>query len=217
MKVNELEFAVPMDVITNYQYNVTNIEQEKILALSTYKKNKKFIDTINKILKRGIDIIAGIVGTIILIPLVAIVWILNKIYKEDDGPLFFIQERIGKNGKLFKMIKFRSMCVGADEKLERFLSENEDIKKEYVIYKKLKSDPRITKAGKFLRKTSLDEWPQFLSLLTGEMSLVGPRPYLPREVDEMGKYYEIIIQDTPRLDWVVASTVVAQMLLLTIG
>jgi undecaprenyl-phosphate galactose phosphotransferase len=114
----------------------------------------------------------GCLGSIILIPLTLLVWTINKIYKEDNGPLFYVQERIGKNGEKFKMIKFRSMCIDADEKLEKFLNENPDVREEFRVYRKIKNDPRITKAGKFLRKTSLDEWPQFLSVLKGDMSLV---------------------------------------------
>ena len=147
--------------------------------------------------KRTIDIVGAIVGCIILVPLMGIVFISNKISEDDDGPLFFTQERIGQNGKLFTMIKFRSMVVDADEKLKRFLEENEDIKREYKIYRKLKDDPRVTHVGNFLRKTSLDEFPQFINVLKGEMSLVGPRPYLEREAKDMGKYFNVIIKHKP--------------------
>jgi len=147
--------------------------------------------------KRAMDILGGIVGCIILIPLMGIVFISNKISEDDDGPLFFTQERIGKDGRLFTMIKFRSMVVDADEKLKQFLEENEDIKREYKIYRKLKDDPRVTHVGKFLRKTSLDEFPQFINVLVGQMSLVGPRPYLEREAKDMGKYFNIIVQHKP--------------------
>jgi undecaprenyl-phosphate galactose phosphotransferase len=153
---------------------------------------------INKIVKRIIDIMASIVGVIILIPLcliIKIIYLLNN----DTSSIFFIQERIGKNGKIFKMIKFRSMIIGADETLEKLLQENEEARKEYELNKKLKNDPRITKIGKFLRKTSLDEFPQFLNILKGEMSLVGPRPYLEREREDMGKAYNIIIKVKPGL------------------
>ena len=125
------------------------------------KKGKAIYEKIEIILKRIIDILAGIIGMIILVPLTIMVYILNKIYKED-GPIFYTQERIGKDGKTFKMIKYRTMVVGADEKLNEYLEENEEARKEYMKYKKLKKDPRITKVGKILRKTSLDEMPQVL-------------------------------------------------------
>lgn len=151
---------------------------------------------IEKILKRFVDIIGGFLGTIILVPLTIGIAIANFINK-DNGPIFYCQYRIGKNGKLFKMYKYRSMVVDAEEKLKKYLDENEEAKKEYKKYKKLKNDPRVTKVGTFIRKTSLDEFPQFINVLKGEMSLVGPRPYLEREIDDMNEYYKYIIRCTP--------------------
>ena len=147
--------------------------------------------------KRFVDIIAGIVGVILLIPITLVVEIIRIIKKENDGPLFYTQLRIGKNGKQFKMYKFRSMCMNADERLKEYLQENEEARKEYKKYKKLKCDPRITKVGKVLRATSLDEFPQLINVLKGDMSLVGPRPYLPREQKEMGEYYAHITKVKP--------------------
>lgn len=171
-------------------------EKEEIKGL-TYDNKKSILATyLSAVLKRIVDFFAGIIGVIILIPLTVMIYIANLISK-DKGPVFFIQERIGKNGKLFKMYKFRSMVVGADKKLEKYLRENEEARKEYKEYKKLKNDPRVTKVGDFIRRTSLDEMPQLLNLLTGEMSLVGPRPYLPREKSDMGEYYNIIIKSKP--------------------
>ena len=138
-----------------------------------------------RLIKRLIDIIAGVVGVILLIPITIVVGAIRIIKKENDGPLFYEQLRIGKNGKQFRMYKFRSMCVNADEKLKEYLENNEEARKEYKKYKKLKCDPRITKVGKILRATSLDEFPQLINVLKGDMSLVGPRPYLPREQKEM--------------------------------
>lgn len=160
---------------------------------------------LTKFLKRSIDICAGLIGCIILIPLTIIVFILNRINGED-GPVFYVQDRIGKDGNMFKMFKFRSMSIDADEKLERFLEENEDIRKEFYIYRKIKNDPRITKVGKFLRATSLDEFPQFINVMKGQMSLVGPRPYLPIEKDDMEEYYDYIVQMKPGITgpWQVA-------------
>ena len=142
-----------------------------------------------RFVKRIVDVLAGIVGVVLLIPIIIVVEALRIIKKENYGPLFYTQLRIGKNGRQFKMYKFRSMCMNADEKLKEYLQENEEARKEYKKYKKLRCDPRITKVGKVLRATSLDEFPQFINVLKGDMSLVGPRPYLPREQKEMGEYY----------------------------
>lgn len=153
---------------------------------------------IEKIFKRLIDILGGIVGTFVLIPLTIGIAIANLICK-DNGPIFYSQYRMGKNGKLFKMYKYRSMVVGADEKLKKYLEENEEARKEYKKYKKLKHDPRVTKVGEFIRKTSLDEFPQFINVLKGDMSLVGPRPYLEREKEDMNGYYKYITTCKPGL------------------
>ncbi len=164
--------------------------------VSIYKsKIKRKLEIITK---RSLDIIGGIVGILLLVPLTIVLFIANLISK-DNGSLFYIQKRIGKNGKVFKMYKFRSMCVGADEKLKKYLEENEEARKEYKKYKKLKYDPRVTKIGEFIRKTSIDEVPQFINVLKGDMSLVGPRPYLEREKDEMTYYYKYIVSCKPGL------------------
>ena len=131
-----------------------------------------------------------------LVPMTIGIYIANLIVG-DKGPIFYSQNRIGKDGKNFKMYKFRSMVMGADEKLEKYLQENEDARREYKINKKLKDDPRVTKIGKFIRKTSIDEFPQFINVLKGEMSLVGPRPYLPREIEDMGYAYPYITAVKP--------------------
>ena len=151
-----------------------------------------------KILKRIMDIIGALFGIIMLVPMTIGIYIANLIVG-DNGPIFYSQNRIGKDGKIFKMYKFRSMVMGADEKLEKYLEENEEARLEYKKYKKLKNDPRITKLGNFLRKTSIDEVPQFINVLKGDMSLVGPRPYLHREIKDMGDNYEIITSVKPGL------------------
>lgn len=150
----------------------------------------------NRVIKRIIDIIGGTLGTLLLIPLTLVIYIANLIVN-DKGPVFYKQKRIGKDGKVFTMYKYRSMVVNADKELNKYLRENEEAKKEYEKYKKLKKDPRITKVGNFLRKTSLDEFPQFINVLNGEMSLVGPRPYLRREKKDMGRNYKTIISVKP--------------------
>lgn len=156
----------------------------------------KIILKIEGILKRMLDIFGGICGVVMLIPLTIGVWLANKLSK-DKGPIFYTQERIGQNGKIFKMYKYRSMVVGADEKLKEYLENNVGAREEYKKFKKLKNDPRVTKIGKFIRKTSLDEFPQFINVLKGEMSLVGPRPYLPREKEEINGFFKYITACKP--------------------
>ena len=168
------------------------ITQENI----TEEKNTKSL--ICSAIKRTIDIIGAVVGIIALIPLTIGTFIANLISK-DKGPVFYTQNRIGKDGKTFKMYKFRSMVVGADDILQEYLDSNPEAKEEYRINKKLKDDPRVTKVGKFIRKTSIDEFPQFVNVLKGEMSLVGPRPYLPKEIKDMGEYYQYVIKLRPGL------------------
>ena len=180
---------------------VLNFDKETLtykLKNKTYRKFHKLRKYLYKAFKRTIDILAGLVGCMILIPLTVIVKI-AALKNGDHDSIFFKQARIGKNGKCFNMYKFRSMIPNADEVLKEYLKENKEAAKEYKKMKKLKDDPRITKMGKILRKTSLDEVPQFINLLKGDMSLVGNRPYLPREKEDMGENYEYIIQTKPGL------------------
>lgn len=171
-----------------------NISNDALKINSNIKEGSKMY----KFIKRAIDIICSMIGLIILLPLTILLWIAN-LFVKDSGTIFYVQERIGKNGKLFKLYKYRSMVVNADEKLNKYLAENEEAKEEYEKYKKLKNDPRITFIGKIIRKTSIDEFPQFINIFRGEMSLVGPRPYLPREIKDMGENYDEIIKVKPGL------------------
>ena len=150
------------------------------------------------IIKRLFDIIMGILGCIILIPFIVIIKIASLI-NGDRASIFLIQKRIGKDGKEFSFYKFRSMVLNADEILFKLLKENEELAREYEINKKLQNDPRITKIGRIIRKTSIDELPQLLNVLKGDMSMIGNRPYLPREKKSMGKYYSDIVKTKPGL------------------
>lgn len=150
------------------------------------------------VIKRIVDIIGSIFGMVILFPLTIFVKITYMI-SGDFNSIFFTQERIGKDGKSFKLLKFRTMVMHADELLEQLMKKNKKIEKEYKKYKKLENDPRVTKIGVILRKFSLDEFPQFINIFLGDMSLVGPRPYLFREKQDMGKYFDIIKQAKPGL------------------
>ncbi len=126
--------------------------------------------------KRVLDIVGSVIALLLLAPVFVVLSILVKL---DGGPAFFRQTRIGRMGREFKMLKFRSMCVDAEARLADLLAKNE---KASGVTFKMKDDPRITRIGRFLRKSSLDELPQFWNVLCGDMSLVGPRPPVIREV-----------------------------------
>lgn len=127
--------------------------------------------------KRSLDVALSAMALMFLSPLFLLIAALIKL--EDRGPVFFSQTRVGRFGREFKMLKFRSMCPDAEQRLKALLAKNQH--RQGVTFK-LKDDPRITRVGRWLRKFSLDELPQFINVLLGDMSLVGPRPPVPREV-----------------------------------
>lgn len=135
-----------------------------------------------RFVKRCFDIVLSAIGLIVLSPLMAI--IAYKIKNEDGGPVFYKQVRVGKDGRHFEMYKFRSMITNADQLLEKLKSQNEVTGAMF----KMKHDPRITDVGHFIREHSLDELPQLINVLKGDMSLVGPRPPLPSEVKQYTDY-----------------------------
>ena len=147
-------------------------------------------------IKRFCDIIVGIIGMIVMIPLTLVIKIIS-ILSGDFHSIFFKQQRIGKNGKLFTMYKFRTMVPNADEMLKQLMKTDKKFREEYSINKKVKNDPRITKIGRIIRKMSIDEIPQFINVFKGNMSLIGNRPYLPREKEDMGSYYNEIVKTKP--------------------
>lgn len=140
----------------------------------------------NRLFKRIFDITATVIGGILILPVIAIVAIL--IYLDSPGPIVFGHKRVGQGGREFPCYKFRSMVPNAQEALEIYLKENPEAREEWERDFKLKDDPRVTKIGKFLRKTSLDELPQLWNVLIGDMSLVGPRPIVRAEVEKYGEY-----------------------------
>lgn len=148
--------------------------------------------------KRVFDIFCALCGLIILLPLSIIVKI-AYVLSGDFNSIYYNQDRIGKNGNVFRMYKFRTMVPNADAILEDILKEDGELAKEYKENKKMANDPRITKIGKILRKLSLDELPQSWNILKNEMSVIGNRPYLPKEKDDMGVYYKTIVSTKPGL------------------
>lgn len=141
------------------------------------------------IIKRFFDIVCALIGCVVLLPIiivVKVVYLLNG----DFSSIFYTQERVGKNGKVFKLYKFRTMVTNSAEMLDEML-KNEKYLKEWKENQKFENDPRITKIGGILRKTSLDEMPQFLNVLKNDMSMIGPRPLIPGELEEHNGNAEI--------------------------
>ena len=140
----------------------------------------------NRFLKRIFDIVVSICGLVVVIPLGII--LSAAIYFDSPGPIIFAHRRIGQGGREFPCYKFRTMVCNGDEVLQRYFSAHPEAKKEWERDFKLKDDPRVTRVGEFLRKTSLDELPQIWNVLIGQMSLVGPRPIVDAEIDKYGEY-----------------------------
>ena len=178
--------------------NIEATKEIKNMNIDKNEINKKTYRTIKRIL----DIIGAFAGCLVLLPLSLCVWIANLIAK-DNGPVFYTHKRIGKNGKEFKMYKFRTMCMNAhdmvkdEESMKRYFTveQIEEWKENY----KIEDDPRITKVGKFLRKTSLDEVPQVFNILKGELSIIGPRPVTEEELEKYESNRKKFLSVTPGL------------------
>lgn len=147
-----------------------------------------------RVVKRVIDVVLSTIGLIVLLPIFAIIALAIKI--ESKGPVFFKHTRIGEKGKIIKMYKFRTMVQNAEELIKSFTPEQ---MKEYKENYKLTNDPRITKVGNFLRKTSLDELPQLLNIIKGDLSIIGPRPVVQDELEKYGENKAKFLSVTPGL------------------
>ena len=134
--------------------------------------------------KRALDVAGSIVLIVLLTPLMILIAAFLKV--SGRGPALFAQERVGKNGKRFKCLKFRTMVVDAEESLQTYLSQCPDARREWIKTQKLRDDPRVTALGRVMRRSSLDELPQLFNVLAGQMSLVGPRPIIEEEIPRYG-------------------------------
>lgn len=175
----ELALAVSLADVSGHRLYLRNTTEQPILLASLPQ-----YDAATYTVKRVLDIIGSLCALIISSPIMLGVAIAIKL--DDGGPVFFKQTRIGLHGQPFEMYKFRSMVTNAEE-LKKKLAEESGQGDRFIF--KMKDDPRITKIGRFIRKTSLDEFPQFFNVLKGDMSLVGPRPALPEEVARYGSLY----------------------------
>lgn len=166
---------VKMQDLSEYDYDAEYI-------IHNAKENEKGNKIVYRFMKRSLDIVLSLIALICLSPLFLIVAVLIKC--DSKGTVLYSQVRIGIWGKPFKMYKFRSMCMDADKQLEQLEALNE---RDGPVFK-ISNDPRVTRVGKFIRKTCIDELPQLINILKGEMSIVGPRPPLPNEVDQYTPY-----------------------------
>lgn len=179
-----------MNIITGE--TTENIETTSLRTQSDVKT--KISKKVYIKIKRVIDVILASVALILLSPLFAIIAIAIKI--DSKGPVFFAHKRIGKNGKIIKLYKFRSMVINAEELIKSFTPEQ---MREYKENYKLTNDPRITKVGKFLRKTSLDELPQLINIINGDLSIIGPRSVVADELEKYGVNKDKFLSVTPGL------------------
>ena len=159
------------------------------------KKKQYYKKDFYKIIKTIFDLFFALIILITCFPIFIFIAFLIKL--SSRGPIFYLQERIGKNKKAFNCIKFRTMHPEAEDILENLIVNNKKLRKEFEETHKLKNDPRITNIGKFLRKTSLDEMPQFLNVIKMEMSIIGPRPIVKKEIQKYGASYNKVISIKP--------------------
>lgn len=173
------------------------VEIGQISTIPLIKFKEGFIYGVRWKFKRSFDIIVSFVALLLLLPLFVVVAVLIK--ATSKGPVFFRHKRMGMNGEVFEVYKFRTMIENAEKVLYEMFEEDPELEEEYRKEYKLKEDPRITRIGRFLRKVSLDELPQLINVLRGEMSLVGPRPIVKDEMSKYGKYAKLILKVPPGL------------------
>jgi len=173
-----------------------NPDQNRVSATVNYKSLIPMPHFGYFTLKRLMDLIGAVVLLLVFLPVFSIVPI---IIRRDGGPALYTQKRLGKNGEYFNIYKFRSMAADSEDRLQKILSQCPDAAQEWVCTHKLKNDPRTTNVGRFLRKTSLDELPQVINILKGEMSLVGPRPIVDDERKKYGKWFVYYTASKPGL------------------
>lgn len=178
-----------VDVVDNVIPNIYALENTEVSNENILKRQSPY-----RYIKRFMDVILATIALVVLSPIFLIIAIAIKI--ESKGPVFFKHTRIGKNGKIIKLYKFRSMVINAEELIKSFTPEQ---MKEYKENYKLTNDPRITKIGKFLRKTSLDKLPQLLNIIKGDLSIIGPRPVVTDELEKYGANTEKFLSVTPGL------------------
>ncbi len=221
MKISTIVIAMPsldpvkhskmVSEVQRYVSHVLLVPQLKGIALLNTELRALFMEQLfllkirnnlrslyAQIIKRCFDIIVSSLFLVVLSPVFLILYLAVKL--TSPGPAIFVQKRPGKNGKIINVYKFRTMYLDGDKRLEKVLKENPELAEEWRVYRKLKtSDPRVTPVGKFLRKSSLDELPQIFNVFVGQMSMVGPRPYMISEIAQLEEAADIILMTKPGL------------------
>jgi Sugar transferases involved in lipopolysaccharide synthesis len=187
---NSLADNLPMSAT-----NASEIGQPPRVAAEIMHYSESKDGAVYKFSRRALDIVVSAILIVVFFPLFALISL--AIWIDSPGPIFFVQTRCGYGDRNFKVWKFRTMALDAEQRLADLLAESPEARAEYDRYHKLSNDPRITRIGRFLRKASLDELPQLLNTLKGEMSLIGPRPYLPSERPKIGPALPVILSVRP--------------------
>ena len=177
--------------------NVVQVNQVLLLGRPTYEVQNKLLSPSRRRIKRLTDLVLCLLGLGIGVPVFACLAMLIAL--DSPGHVLHKQRRVGLDGKLFDLYKFRTMQVGAEEALDAVLASDPKLREEYLARHKMQADPRITRVGRVLRRLSFDEFPQFWNVIRGDMSIVGPRPYLPSEIEDLGKAREVILRVSPGL------------------
>lgn len=181
----------------NGKYGLNSLEALDFINVLGLQVRNNLLDPWPQALKRVIDVVGSFLGLVILSPLLA--FLALCIWLDEPGRVFYRQMRLGRDGRAFKLIKFRTMHLGAAQVLADALANDPELKREWNAYQKLKNDPRITRVGKIIRKFSLDELPQLWNIARGDMSLVGPRPMMPDQREPYGESFANYVQVTPGL------------------
>lgn len=193
------DFAETIRIIPNigslFSLGVAVENLGDVLSLSVARN---LVKPWNLLIKTVFEWMTSTLLAVLLLPVLLVVAVAIRI--DSKGPVIFVQERLGRGGRVFKFFKFRSMYTDGEKRLAQFLKENPKAREEWDKFHKIKKDdPRVTRVGRFLRKSSLDEIPQLIHVFKGDMSLVGPRPYVPQEIGQMGKSYALISRVKPGL------------------
>ncbi|WP_278912194.1 undecaprenyl-phosphate galactose phosphotransferase WbaP [Deinococcus wulumuqiensis] len=195
--VNSVYAAYPSTWVVPDLFGVPNqaLQPHNIGSIASLEIKNNLRSVQARFVKRMLDLLLSVVGLTLIFPILLIIALLIRL--DSEGPAIYRAERLGRDGKAFPCYKFRSMYQNAEQRLVELLATDSDRRAEYEKYHKLRDDPRVTRVGAFLRKTSLDELPQLLNVVLGQMSLIGPRPYLPRERPKMGEAAQEILLVSP--------------------